>query len=41
MAFVTRSVMNPSDGKWKWAMNEQIFDTVCEFKKELDLSDSD
>jgi len=35
MAFVTRSVMNPSDGKWKWAMNEQIFDTVCEFKKEV------
>ena len=33
--------MNPIDGKWKWAMNEQIFDTVCEFKKELDLSDSD
>jgi len=34
MAFVTRSVINPVDGKWKWAMNEQVFDTVCEFKKE-------
>ena len=35
MAFVTRSVINPDDGKWKWAMNEQVFDTVCEFKKEF------
>ena len=34
MAFITRSVINPVDGKWKWAMNEQVFDTVCEFKKE-------
>ena len=34
MAFVTRSVINPVDGKWKWAMNEQVFDAVCEFKKE-------
>ena len=37
MAFVTRSVINPDDGKWKWAMNEQVFDTVCEFKKELNF----
>lgn len=33
MAFMTRSVINPEGGKWKWAMNEQVFDTVCEFKK--------
>ena len=30
----TRSVINPVDGKWKWAISEQVFDTVCEFKKE-------
>ena len=34
MAFITRSIINPLDGKWKWAMNEQVFDTICEFKKE-------
>ena len=34
MTFVTRSIINPADGKWKWALTEQVMDTVCEFKKE-------